>query len=469
MIGTIVGNYKIMQKLGEGGMGAVYKGLDLMLEREVAIKVLRPELLSRPDLVERFRAEAITLARLNHPNVATLYSFLRQGDEFFMVLEFVPGETLESLINSCGALSCEQAAYLISQALTGIAHAHQANVIHRDLKPANLMLTCDGSVKVMDFGIARALDGERMTRAGRLVGTIEYMSPEQVRGQTTDIRSDLYSLGIVLYELLTGSLPFKSDSEFELMRMQIEDVPQSSVLLAQNLPPAMEQIVLRALSKQPESRFQNASEFCQALLPLVENTQIVQASRNNHPLISPRSNESSLKETRLPGGTGNEAVPINPTRWLPVVEAEPQRNIRQAKSWQLRWKYYATAGIFFGALLSLTFALFSGKNEAPTAPQNSVTIAMPAPQPLPSQTPDVTTNIEPVLEALVTAPQVTLSSTVSMQPVATPTVAIRATANEKRQAAPAKKIVKESNSDVQAAAARERARRRAAAERALNQ
>ena len=168
MIGTIVGNYKIMQKLGEGGMGAVYKGLDLMLEREVAIKVLRPELLSRPDLVERFRAEAITLARLNHPNVATLYSFLRQGDEFFMVLEFVPGETLESLINSCGALSCEQAAYLISQALTGIAHAHQANVIHRDLKPANLMLTCDGSVKVMDFGIARALDGERMTRAGRL-------------------------------------------------------------------------------------------------------------------------------------------------------------------------------------------------------------------------------------------------------------------------------------------------------------
>ena len=469
MIGTIVGNYKIMQKLGEGGMGAVYKGLDLMLEREVAIKALRPELLSRPDLVERFRAEAITLARLNHPNVATLYSFLRQGDEFFMVLEFVSGETLESLINRGGALPCEQAAYLISQALTGIAHAHQANVIHRDLKPANLMLTCDGSVKVMDFGIARALDGERMTRAGRLVGTIEYMSPEQVRGQATDVRSDIYSLGIVLYELLTGGLPFKSDSEFELMRMQIEDVPQSPVLLAPNLPPAMVQIVLCALAKHPESRFQNASEFCQALLPLVKITDIIQTSQNNHPsqIISRLSNESSLKETRLPRGMGNDAAQINPTRWSPVIEVEPQRKLQQIKSWQLRWKYYATAGIFFGALLSLTFALFSGKNEAPAAPQKPVAIVMPTP--LPSQQPDITTNSEPMREAAVTAPQVTLPPTVSMHPVTTPTVAIRATANEKRQAAPAKKIVKESNSDAPAAAARERARRRAAAERALNQ
>ena len=248
-----------------------------------------------------------------------------------MVLEFVPGETLESLINRGGALPCEQAAYLISQALTGIAHAHQANVIHRDLKPANLMLTCDGSVKVMDFGIARALDGERMTRAGRLVGTIEYMSPEQVRGQATDVRSDIYSLGIVLYELLTGGLPFKSDSEFELMRMQIEDVPQSPVLLAPNLAPAMVQIVLCALAKHPESRFQNASEFCQALLPLVKITDIIQTSQNNHPsqIISRLSNESSLKETRLPRGMGNDAAQINPTRWSPVIEVEPQRKLQQ--------------------------------------------------------------------------------------------------------------------------------------------
>lgn len=466
MIGNVIGNYKITAKLGAGGMGEVYKGVDLMLEREVAIKALRPELASRPDLVERFRSEAVTLARLNHPNIATLYSFLRQGDEFFMVLEFVPGETLESLINKCGALPCEQAAYLISQALTGIAHAHQANVIHRDLKPANLMLTCDGAVKVMDFGIARALDGERMTRAGRLVGTIEYMSPEQVRGQATDVRSDIYSLGIVLYELLTGGLPFKSDSEFELMRMQIEEAPQSPVFLAPNLPLAMEQIVLRALAKEPEARFQNASEFCHALLPLLKTTEIIQTSRNNHPLISPRSNEISLKETRLPRGMDNDAAQINPTRWLPVIEVEPQRKLPQTKFRRLSWKHYATAGIFFGALLSLTFALFSGKNEAPAAPQKPVAIVMPTP--LPSQQPDITINSEPMREAPVTAPQATFSPTIALQPTATVTTPTRPSMSEKRQPTPVKKVMKESNDDVQAAA-RERAQRRAAAERALNQ
>src|SRR5215467_8059366 len=141
MIGSVVGNYKIIEKIGEGGMGAVFKGIDLMLEREVAIKMLRPELASQPNVVERFRSEAVTLAKLNHPNIATVYNFIRQGDHFFMVMEYVRGETLDSIIMKYGAMSPERAIAMFCHALEGIDHAHRLGVIHRDIKPANMMLT----------------------------------------------------------------------------------------------------------------------------------------------------------------------------------------------------------------------------------------------------------------------------------------------------------------------------------------
>jgi eukaryotic-like serine/threonine-protein kinase len=176
MIGNVVGSYKVTEKIGEGGMGAVFKGIDLMLEREVAIKMLRPELASQPQVVERFRSEAVTLAKLNHPNIATLYSFLRQGEDFFMVMEFVRGETLDSLIRRSGAMPCDRAIALFCMALEGIDHAHRMGIVHRDIKPANMMLTETGTLKVMDFGIARVLGTSRMTKQGNIVGTIEYMS-----------------------------------------------------------------------------------------------------------------------------------------------------------------------------------------------------------------------------------------------------------------------------------------------------
>ena len=226
MIGHLVGNYKVTDKIGEGGMGSVFRGIDIMLEREVAIKMLRPELSRQPHVVERFRSEAVTLAKLNHPNIATLYSFLRQGEDFFMVMEFVRGETLDSLIGRSGAMPWERAVGLFSQALEGIDHAHKMGIVHRDIKPANMTLTETGSIKVMDFGIARVLGTDRLTKTGHLIGTVEYMSPEQVRGEETDARSDIYSLGILLYEMLTGRVPFNSSSEYELMRSHIEDAPK---------------------------------------------------------------------------------------------------------------------------------------------------------------------------------------------------------------------------------------------------
>jgi serine/threonine protein kinase len=266
MSANVIGNYKVIEKIGEGGMGAVYKGVDLMLEREVAIKALRPELARQPHLVERFRTEAVTLARLNHPNIATLHSFFRQGEDYYMVMEFVRGETLEAVLRRSGGMTSDWAVPLFCQALEGIDHAHRLGIIHRDIKPANMMLTQSGSIKVMDFGIARVLGTDRMTKQGNIIGTIEYMSPEQVRGHETDSRSDIYSLGILLYEMLTGRVPFSSNSEYELMRSQIEDPPTPPREFAPYIPLPIEEAIMRALAKRPDARFQTAGEFRRVLL-----------------------------------------------------------------------------------------------------------------------------------------------------------------------------------------------------------
>ena len=290
MIGKVVGPYKITGKIGEGGMGAVFKGVDTMLEREVAIKMLRPELARQPEVLERFRTEAITLAKLNHPNIATLYSFLRQDDDYFMVMEFVRGNTLETIITNYGAIAYERAIPLFCQALEGIDHAHNQGIVHRDIKPANVMVMESGAVKVMDFGIARVLGSARMTRQGNVVGTVEYMSPEQIRGEDSDARSDIYSLGILLYEMLTGRVPFNSTSEYEIMKLQIEEAPPPPTLFTAKLPLPIEQAIMRSLAKKAKARYQTAGEFRAVLLGAL--------SANTHQLNTPTGNYSA-PATRL--------------------------------------------------------------------------------------------------------------------------------------------------------------------------
>lgn len=261
MIGQNILNYKIIRKIGEGGMGVVYMGEDDILGRKVAIKILRAQLLHDKDLLERFKSEARILSRLNHPNIASLYNFFSYNDTYCMVMEYVEGEPLDDLLKKYKAFPAGFAAQLISQALEGLSHAHNKGVVHRDIKLSNLILSNEGEVKIMDFGIARAVGSSRLTSTGKAIGTLEYMSPEQIKGQEGDEKSDLYSMGIVLYELLSGDVPFQENTEFELMKAHLEKRPPSLRKKMSSISAPLEKVVLKCLEKKPEKRFANAQEF----------------------------------------------------------------------------------------------------------------------------------------------------------------------------------------------------------------
>ena len=265
MQSKVIGNFKIINKIGEGGMGDVYKGMDTMLEREVAIKSLKPELTSRDDIVTRFKTEAIALARLNHPNIATLYSFFRHDDQFFMVMEFVKGDTLAEYIKRRGTISLHDSIAIVRQALDGLEHAHASGIIHKDIKPANMMLTTTNVIKLMDFGIARILEKARLTQTGYLIGTLKYMSPEQVRGIDVTAQTDIYALGVVLYELITRRVPFESDSDYELIKAKVEEKTPPPRTFNPKVPKALESVILKALEKDLGKRYGSAREFSQAL------------------------------------------------------------------------------------------------------------------------------------------------------------------------------------------------------------
>jgi len=265
MLGKTIGKYRVVEKIGRGGMGTVYKAVDETLDREVAVKVLNPDI-GESAVVRRFRAEAMTLARLNHPGIATIYELFRTDDDLLMVMEFVRGETFDNMIERLGPLAPARAASLGAQVLDALGHAHRVGIVHRDLKPANLMLSEYGAVKIMDFGIARVVGTEHLTSDGLMMGTPAYMAPEQVLATEVDARADLYSVGVVMYRLLSGNLPFRADTAIAMAHKQLKDPPTPLRQFRAELPSWCEDVLWRALAKSPADRFQTADEFRDALI-----------------------------------------------------------------------------------------------------------------------------------------------------------------------------------------------------------
>ncbi len=273
MIGKIIGNYKILSKIGEGGMGAVYLAKDLTLEREVALKIIAPRLAKNPKLMARFKIEAIAQARLTHPNVVTIYSFEQVGDLYFIVMEYIEGQSLKSLIKS-GQLDIPRAVEIFKQVLSGVAFAHSKGVIHRDIKPANVLITKTGIAKIGDFGIAKLEGVEGLTKAGTSLGTPLYSAPEQILGKKVDQRADIYSLGVMFFEMLTGRPPFISEtgSDYEIQKAHIEKKPPRPSSLNPEIPPALDRIVLKCLEKNPDRRYSSVEELIKAVEEVFPHT-----------------------------------------------------------------------------------------------------------------------------------------------------------------------------------------------------
>ncbi|HEU5403900.1 MAG TPA: serine/threonine-protein kinase, partial [Terriglobales bacterium] len=263
-IGQRVGDYEILELLGTGGMGHVYRARNIISDRIEAMKVLLPDLSAERDLAVRFISEIRTLAGFDHPNIALLHTAFQADNQLIMIMEYVEGYTLEQRAKQ-STLSVEDTANYISQALSALSYAHARNVVHRDIKPANLMVTTHGIVKLMDFGIAKSNVDINLTRPGTTIGSFYYMSPEQVRGSSVDARSDLYSIGVVLYELLAGRRPFESDSTYGVLNQQLNDAPRPPIEINPSLSPQLNAIILTALAKDPADRFQNADAFRNAL------------------------------------------------------------------------------------------------------------------------------------------------------------------------------------------------------------
>jgi serine/threonine protein kinase len=259
--------YQLLERLGSGGMAEVYRARDLMLERSVAIKVLRADYSSDKEFQERFRQEARAAANLSHPNIVTVHDFGLDNGQLFIVMEHIPGTDLKSLLRKRGRLSVDEAIPLMVQACAGIGYAHRAGLVHCDVKPHNLLITPDRRLKVTDFGIARALSTIHPGDRDDVVwGSPQYFSPEQARGQAPSPASDVYSLGVMLYEMLTGTLPFTATTAEELARMHIHSRPHPLSEYLPDIPPMLEQIEAKILSKEPSARYRTADQLGRVLL-----------------------------------------------------------------------------------------------------------------------------------------------------------------------------------------------------------
>lgn len=257
----IGGRYEIVKSIGEGGMANVYLANDKILDRKVAIKVLRGDLANDEKFIRRFQREAQSVANLSHPNIVEVYDVEEEEGQHYIVMEYIEGKTLKQLLQKRGSLTLSEVIDIMLQLTDGLAHAHDAYIIHRDIKPQNIMIQDDGLVKITDFGIAMALNATQLTQTNSVMGSVHYLPPEQANGKSSTIKSDIYSLGILMYELITGSVPFKGDNAVEIALKHLKEKIPSIRRQNPTIPQSVENIVLRATAKNPKNRYDSVKDM----------------------------------------------------------------------------------------------------------------------------------------------------------------------------------------------------------------
>ena len=360
----IDGRYQIVRNIGEGGMANVYLAYDTILEREVAVKILRGDLATDEKFVKRFQREAKAASSLNHPNIVEMYDVGEDDGNYFIVMEYIDGKTLKSLIKKRGALSLPEVIDIMLQLTSAIACAHDSYIIHRDIKPQNVLILEDGRVKITDFGIAIALNSAELTQTNSVMGSVHYLPPEQANGNGATIKSDIYSLGILMYELLTGKLPFKGENAVEIalkqMKEQIPSVCEQNAII----PQSVENIVLRACAKNPKNRYDSVSEMHKDLKEaLMEDKKNCQRVVYEYP-------ENDLEETKnLP----NLAEITEMTAKVAEKESELEELIEDKKdNKRIKWTFIVVAIICTFIALSIAIAALilvnKSKNKSITLP-----------------------------------------------------------------------------------------------------
>lgn len=283
--------YEIIKTIGEGGMANVYLANDTILERKVAIKVLRGDLSNDEKFIRRFKREALSVSNLSHPNIVEVYDVGEEDGNYYIVMEYIEGKTLKQLLQKRGALTLPEVIDIMSQLTDGLAHAHEAYIIHRDIKPQNIMIEDNGLVKITDFGIAMALNSTQLTQTNSVMGSVHYLPPEQANGKGSTIKSDIYSLGILMYELITGSVPFKGDTAVEIALKHMKEKIPSIRKQNPTIPQSVENIVLKATAKNPKNRYDTVREMYTDLQTAME--------RQNEKRLVYEYPENDLEETKV--------------------------------------------------------------------------------------------------------------------------------------------------------------------------
>jgi serine/threonine protein kinase len=374
----LLDRYEVGRLLGAGGMAEVFEGRDRLLARRVAIKVLQLQFARDPSFLIRFKREAQAAASLSHPNIVGVYDTGSEDGTHFIVMEYVDGRTLKEVIRAEGPLYPERAAEICADVCSALVAAHARGLIHRDIKPGNVMLTPDGKVKVMDFGIARATTSETITQTAAVVGTAQYISPEQAQGQAVDYRSDIYSLGCCLYEMLTGTVPFTGATPVAIAYRHVREDPTPPRMLNADVPAPLEAICLKAMAKLPDNRYQTAAEF-QSDLERFRNGQPVQAT----PLL-----DSAATTQAIPRGDGG----ADPTAMLGGAAdyAEPYEEERRTS---VGWIVVSVLALLLvgAAAFFITRALTSADTPTATTVATTATTQAPTTTEAPTTTQQQTT------------------------------------------------------------------------------